>query len=189
LSLRRGKLARLARLEVPHVYQGPESNDCVPAAVLMVVRYYKEKMGIGDGLPNPDLHDLKRVMDTDEDGTMLRNVPKADHLLKGRSHMLEFKAKQHADLRAIKKEIDAGRPVIVVIKPKRGMRLGHSMVVKGLDATHLKITFDDPASVEGHREMEQTEFLREWGNSGNVLIEARLDRKPPQKELEEFATE
>lgn len=155
----------------------------------MLLRFYRETMKMGNALPDRDIHDLRRAMGTEEDGTALGDVPKANRTLRGRSHTLELATKQHALLRSIKEEIGEGRPVIVVIKPKRGDRLGHSMVVKGLKPTGLRIVFDDPAQVEGEREMEQTEFLREWGNSGNVLILGRVDKKPPQQELEDFETE
>jgi ABC-type bacteriocin/lantibiotic exporter with double-glycine peptidase domain len=129
---------------------------------------------------------LKRAMKTKTDGTTLNDVPNANRLLKGRTHKLELAARQRVDFRRIKKTVEGGRPVIVVIKPQREARGGHAMVVKGIDPTGLKIVFDDPAQIDGDREMEITEFLRMWGNSGQMAIEASLDKKPDQSELGEF---
>ena len=187
MSLRRGKLAREDMLKIPHVYQGAESNDCVPASVLMVVRFYRESMKMGDAIPDPSLEAIKSAMDTKADGTTLNDVPKANRVLKGKTHFIELTPKRGVDFRAIRKEVKAGRPVIVIVKSSRDMRvLAHSMVVKGIDATGLRIVFDDPALVEGEREMEVTEFLRLWGNTSQMAVEVRVDRKPPQKELGDF---
>lgn len=152
----------------------------------MVVRFYRETMKMGDALPDPDLETIARAMDTKADGTTLNDVSKANRILRGQTHYIELNPKRHTDFRTIKREIDAGRPAIVVIKAKRDARIGHSMVVKGIDSTGLRIVFDDPAQVEGDREMEVTEFLRLWNNTSQITIEVRVDRKPPQKELGDF---
>ncbi len=90
------------------------------------------------------------------------------------------------DFRTIRKEVKAGRPVIVIIKSSRDVRIGHSMVVKGIDSTGLRIVFDDPALVEGDREMEVTEFLRLWNNTSQMAVRVSVDKKPPQKEIGDF---
>lgn len=153
----------------------------------MVVRFYRETMKMGDALPDPDLEAIKHAMDTKADGTTLNDVPRANRILKGKTHFIELTPMRRTDFRTIKNEIKAGRPVVVVIKSQRDVRIGHSMVVKGIDSTGLRIVFDDPALVEGDREMEVTEFLRLWSNTSQMIIEVRVDRKPPQAELGDFA--
>jgi hypothetical protein len=181
LSQRRERIR--AGLNVPHVEQGEEEYYCVPACISMVVRFHVETMGAE--IPNPPVSELASAMGTDASGTSLNDVVRANRTLRGRSHFLELKPRRNCEFRDIKKQVqEEGRPVIAWIKPHREDRIGHSVVVKEVDPSGLKLTIDDPA--RGEWVLEVTEFLRVWGNSHYVLIEATVDNKPPQSDLREF---
>jgi hypothetical protein len=149
----------------------------------MVVRFHVETMGAE--IPNPNINEIARAMGTDESGTSLNDVVKVNRILRGHSHYLQLVPRRNCEFRDIKKQVqEEGRPVIAWIKPRREDRIGHSVVVKEIDPSGLKLTVDDPA--RGEWVIEVTEFLRVWGNSHYVLIEATVDNKPPQSELGDF---
>jgi len=173
----------IMKLNVPHIDQN-DPYSCVPICPKMVLTYLVIENKIR--VPDLTLDQIRKAVDTRIDGTNLDNVSKINRkLVRGASHRVEFMTSEGNAFDVIKRELAEGRPVIAWIRQTSDERvLGHSVVITGLDEASLTITYDDP--MEGERTQNIPTFMREWDNNANVLVMVRVDRKPPQMELEDF---
>lgn len=171
-------------LPVVHIDQ-QDDYSCVPICLKMVLDYVPGEFGIE--LPNLSLDEIRRAIDTRSDGTLLPDVPKINRKLAGGSHLVEFLPSEGNSFDDIRQELTARRPVIAwVERGPPGREFWHSIVLTYVDPRKLIVKYDDP--INGKQEQPVSDFLRQWGKIANVLIRVRIDKKPPQTELEQFGS-
>ena len=136
-------------------------------------------------MPDPDMRTLKRVVHCEEDGTTLSNVVEANRILRGDTHDLVFGWREYASFADLQKELDEDRPVIAWIKPNRLTQICHSIVIKEISETDLKVKVNDPDSIET-KEYETTMFMNAWDNSDRVLIHATVSEREAQREISDY---
>ena len=177
---------RLPDIDVPYVSQGDKDLGCVPACVKMVAEFFAAAY---PGLPNPDIEEIEKAMGyTDSDGTPLDGIRRVNRILAGQSLQLEFSWSDGQEYPDIVQELEKNRPVIVWLKRDRNAEWSHSVVIKGRAENDLMINVNDPdpATATSSGSWLTSDFMRQWTNSDNILIRARVVERPPQRELTEF---
>lgn len=149
----------------------------------MMLDYASQHLGVK--IPDLDLDEIRRVVRTQDDGTLPGDAPRINRRLVPASHKVELIHSMRNTFRDIEMELEAGRPVIACIMIESEDRaFRHAVVITNIDKNRLVVEYDDPFF--GRRECEVPSFLKEWEECESVLIKLRIDRKPPQKELRDF---
>jgi ABC-type bacteriocin/lantibiotic exporter with double-glycine peptidase domain len=135
-------------LDVPFVRQ--TGRGCGQACVLMVARYWDEKLGRGDSIPE--------LLGSEE--TSARRM---EHLFtRAGFRVFAFKG----ELADLSRHLSRGRPLVVCLKEGNSL---HYVVVAGVDAQHGVILVNDPARRKLLK-LTQSSFEAAWKSSSNWTL-------------------
>lgn len=170
-------------LPIVHIDQ-EDRFSCAPICVKMVLNYVSQDLGIN--IPNLDLNDIRRIVRTQADGTLPYDVARINQKLRPASHRVEFIPSEGNSFHDIEEELEGKRPVIAwILKTVDNIGFYHAVVITHVDKDRLIVGYDDP--MFGKQEYPVPSFLNDWEEcENNLLIRLSIDRKPPQKELEDF---
>lgn len=159
------------RIDLPHLRQGPML--CVPTSAAMVLRGYGaavspdelKRRATKPGHPHPGTMPWDIVRAVDEFGFPWRATYHAPTEAAGR-----------AGLRQLRRELAAGRPVLVDTDVSD---IGHTVVLTGYDRAAGTLAFLDPGRPPpGRFDWTEAEFLRHWRSAGLVRIAVLTAPKP-----------
>jgi len=167
-------------LKVPLILQ-QEDFFCVPVCIKMVLEYIRNLVPDGK-IPNLEVEDIAKIIDTNEDGTVLDNI---NNLNSNREVLrampsLRFEYSHSNSFSQIENEINANMPVIAWILISDNHReFVHSVVVTGVDVENDLIYFNDPAYGESQKKIGS--FISMWEKIDTVLIKIRMGEREQRK--------
>jgi len=129
--------------------------------------------------PESDLDEdrIADIMNTTISGTHFTDIENINAVMTSSNPSLEFLTEFEAHtLDDIKRELKAGLPVSVWVKPADGSNYYfHSVVVTGIDDSKKKISFNDPTYGKEYT-IGQSEFMSMWEFSGTRMIKTKIGR-------------
>ena len=142
-------------ISIPHFPQG-HMKSCIPASVRMVLHYL--------GIERSEA-EISQVLDTQEEGTSLLNVP----MLADAGWGVTATADE-ISFQVLKENMDQGVPVIVAVETKhlphwKGMdNCLHALVVVGYDNEFVYV--NDPKFVDAPQTVTWQDFSAAWAAVG-----------------------
>lgn len=135
-------------------------------------------------MPNPDEEAVKKGVGYDKEGTPLEGVTAINKILRGNEHELVFEWSDFAKFPDIEKDLDNDLPVIAWIKQTKDSPIHHSMVIRGVNNTDLRVYVNDPDPDEP-KEHSLSDFMKAWDIGDRILIRAQVRTRPKQRRLDE----
>lgn len=137
-------------------------------------------------LPDFEVSDIAKIVNTKEDGTLLDDVKQINQnpaILRA-IPSIEFEAKVLCSFAEIEAEISDHRPVIAwLVISSNGTEFKHSVVVKKLDMNAHLIYYNDP--IFGARQENIGNFMSMWEKLDRILIKVKIGKKE-QRLLDEW---
>lgn len=174
------------KLEVPLVLPLQEDgHSCVPRCIKMILMYISSRLG--GQTPDFSADKIAKIIDTDDDGTLLENVRKLNthravrRLIPSLEFEIDYKMHKFSE---IIKEIKSNRPVIAWVKLSDGIHSAkHAVVITCVDREKDKIYFNDP--MFGEVQEDISSFLSRWESVDRILIKVKIGKRI-QRLLDEY---
>ncbi|MGA7339089.1 MAG: C39 family peptidase [Terracidiphilus sp.] len=147
-------------LDVPFVRQ--QKDGCGAASIAMVMQYWEKQQG-QPMRPEAEPAQILRALYSPSAHGIFASA------MNGYFQAHGYRAFAFAANRIdLERELHAGRPLIVALKPAPGPDL-HYVVVAGIDETQQLVLVNDPAQRKLLKE-DQSQFEQEWRAAGNWTL-------------------
>jgi len=137
-------------------------------------------------LPDFEVKDIAKIVNTREDGTLLddvKNINQNESILRA-IPSIEFETKILCSFAEIETEINSNRPVIAWLSISiNGTEFKHSVVVAGLDKDNHIICYNDP--IFGKKRENIGKFMSMWEKLDRILIKVKIGKRE-QRLLDEW---
>lgn len=158
----------MVQLDLPLWWQPQRRNQCVPTCLKMILEFLRKKYG--DSIPRLSIKTISKIVDTQIDGTIPKNVERINSYLCNGNPNVEFKSYILGDFKIIKKEILENKlPVIVWINSAEPPdKVWHTVVVTGFDPETNIVTYNDPLD-RNEKHEEVGVFSSKWGFESRMV--------------------
>lgn len=166
-----------------------DSYSCVPVCLKMILDFLNKFLKETKSeviLPDFEVKDIAKIVNTREDGTLLgdvNNINRNEAILKA-IPSIEFETSVLCSFAEIETEINSNRPVIAwLVISANGTEFKHSVVITGLDKENHLILYNDP--IFGKKRENIGNFMSMWEKLDRVLIKVKIGKRE-QRLLDEW---